>query len=90
MANCARITARDILATNGIVHVVDKVNITGSVFVIIFFVICVAVIIAMIIILSSPFSTPRPDDPASNEQPWSDSQQRFWICQVLKGTQGLR
>merc|ERR1712013_976723 len=24
MANCARITARDILATNGIVHVVDK------------------------------------------------------------------
>ena len=36
MANCARITARDVLATNGIVHVVDKVNITGSVFVIIF------------------------------------------------------
>ena len=26
MANCARVTARDILATNGVVHVVDKVS----------------------------------------------------------------
>ena len=60
MANCARITARDILATNGIVHVVDKVNITGSVFVIIFFVICVAVIIAMIIIFIFTILNPPP------------------------------
>ena len=88
MANCARITARDILATNGVVHVVDKVNIIAFVFVINAFFICVAVIITMIIIISSPIST-APDDPASHEQPWSDSQQRLWICQVLKGTQGL-
>ena len=60
MANCARITARDVLATNGIVHVVDKVNIIAFVFVINVFVICVDVIsIAMIIIISSPISIPR-------------------------------
>ena len=45
MANCARITARDILATNGIVHVVDKVTVFIFDAVIIVFVILVVVII---------------------------------------------
>ena len=66
MANCARITARDILATNGVVHVVDKVNIIAFVFVINAFFICVAVIITMIIIISSPISTPQMIQPATN------------------------
>ena len=47
MANCARITARDILATNGIVHVVDKV--TVFIFVV---VISVIFVVAIIMFLS--------------------------------------
>ena len=51
MANCARITARDILATNGIVHVVDKVNIVNFVFVIIVFGIAVVVTFVIVVVV---------------------------------------
>ena len=30
MANCARVTSRDHYATNGIVHIVDKVNLSPN------------------------------------------------------------
>ena len=51
MANCARVTARDILATNGIVHVVDKVNIINFAFVIIVFAITVVVIFVIVVVV---------------------------------------